>query len=92
VGEIGNAYNNLLENPKGRDHYDNLDVDGKIILELILGKECWKLWSGHICLGIGTSGVPCEYGNEASESIKSEELLDQLSNYYLLQEDSAPWN
>jgi hypothetical protein len=26
------------ENLKGRDHVDDLDVDGRIILELILGK------------------------------------------------------
>jgi hypothetical protein len=27
-----------FENPKGRDHFEDLGVDGKIILECILGK------------------------------------------------------
>jgi hypothetical protein len=27
-----------LENLKGRDHLENLDVDGQIILECIIGK------------------------------------------------------
>jgi hypothetical protein len=30
-----------LENLKGRDHFENLGVDGKILLESILGK-CWE--------------------------------------------------
>jgi len=28
-----------LENLKGKDHSDDLDVDGKTILECILGKQ-----------------------------------------------------
>jgi hypothetical protein len=43
------------ENPKGRDHSEDLDVDGKIILEWILGKQSGKLWNGCIWLRIGTS-------------------------------------
>jgi hypothetical protein len=36
--EMRNAYRILLENLKGRDHAENLGVDGKITLEWILGK------------------------------------------------------
>jgi hypothetical protein len=33
-----NAYNIWLEGLKGRDHSEDLGVDGRIILEWILGK------------------------------------------------------
>jgi hypothetical protein len=45
-----------LENLKGRDHADDLGVDGKIILEWILWKEGGTLWTGFIWLRIGTNG------------------------------------
>jgi hypothetical protein len=45
-----------LENLKGIDHLKDLGVDGKIILECILGKQCGKLYSRCIWLRIGTSG------------------------------------
>jgi hypothetical protein len=38
VGDERNAYNILVENLKGRDHMEDLGVDGKIILEWILRK------------------------------------------------------
>jgi hypothetical protein len=38
MGEMRNAYTILVENLKGRDHSEDLGVDGKIILEWILGK------------------------------------------------------
>jgi len=40
----------------GRDHSKDVCVDGRIILEWILAKESGKLWTGFICLRIGTSG------------------------------------
>jgi hypothetical protein len=43
------------ENVKGRDHVEDLGVNGKIILERILGKEGGKVWTGSIWLRIGTS-------------------------------------
>jgi hypothetical protein len=39
---------------KGGDHLEDLDVDGRIILEWILGKEVGKAWTGAIWLRIGT--------------------------------------
>jgi hypothetical protein len=41
-----------VENPKGRDQAEDLPVDGKIILEWILGKYGRKVWTGCIWLGI----------------------------------------
>jgi hypothetical protein len=45
-----------LQNMKGRDHLEDLGVDGKIILEWFLGKYGMKLWTGCIWVRIGTSG------------------------------------
>jgi hypothetical protein len=45
-----------LENLKGRDRFEDLDVDGRIILETILWKLGEKLWIGLIWLRTETSG------------------------------------
>jgi hypothetical protein len=44
------------ENLNGRDHLEDLAVDGKIILEWILKKQVGRVWTGFIWLRIGTSG------------------------------------
>jgi hypothetical protein len=41
-----NAYRILVRNLKGRDHSEYLGIDGKIILEWILGKKGGKVWTG----------------------------------------------
>jgi hypothetical protein len=46
----------LLENLKGRDHSKDLGVDGKILLEWNLEKECGNLWTEFIWLSTGNSG------------------------------------
>jgi hypothetical protein len=38
-------YEIRLENLKGRDHLEDLSVDGKITLEWILEKEGGKVWT-----------------------------------------------
>jgi hypothetical protein len=43
-------------NLKERDHLEDLDVDGRMILKLILKKSVSNVWAGLIWLGIGTSG------------------------------------
>jgi len=45
-----------LDNLKERGYSDDLDVDGKIILEWILGKQGGKIWTGLIWVMIGISG------------------------------------
>jgi hypothetical protein len=38
MAEMRNKYKTLVGNPKGRDHSKDLGVDGRIILERVLGK------------------------------------------------------
>jgi hypothetical protein len=38
MGEMINAYIILIGNPKGRDHLEDLGIDGRIILKCILDK------------------------------------------------------
>jgi hypothetical protein len=41
---------------EGEDNSKNQDVDGRIILKLILEKQVRKAWTGYIWLRTGTSG------------------------------------
>jgi len=41
-----------------RDHFEGLDVYGRITFKWILEKEGEKLWTGFIWLRIGTTGGP----------------------------------
>jgi hypothetical protein len=52
MGEMGNAYNILVKNLKGRDHLEDQGIDGKIH-EWILGKQGGRVWTGFIWLRIG---------------------------------------
>jgi hypothetical protein len=44
------------ENLKGKDHSEDVEADGNIIVELILGKYDGKLWTGCIGFRAGSSG------------------------------------
>jgi hypothetical protein len=64
-----NVYKILVGKPEGRDHSGDLGVDGKMILELILGKSgvgrCGLAASGS---GKGPVVGPCEHSNQPSSS------------------------
>jgi hypothetical protein len=45
-----------FESLKGREHPRELEADGRIILEWILGKQIGNIWTGFFWLGIKTSG------------------------------------
>jgi len=45
-----------LEIFKGREHLEDLGIDGKIILEWILDKFGGKVWTEFIWFRIGSSG------------------------------------
>jgi hypothetical protein len=46
----------MLENLKGRDHSEDLGVDGRIILKCILGKQRLGMSIGFTWLRIETRG------------------------------------
>jgi hypothetical protein len=52
---LRSAYKIRVKKPE-RDHTEDLRVDGKIILERILGKKGVKVWTGFIWLKSETSG------------------------------------
>jgi hypothetical protein len=55
TGENRNAYIILVKNLEGRDHAEDLGVDGRIILERVLRTYGRKTWTGCIWLRILTS-------------------------------------
>jgi hypothetical protein len=59
-----------LESLKERDHSEDLEVDGKVITEWILGKQGEKVLTGFILLMIATSE------HEASGCMKGGKCLD----------------
>jgi hypothetical protein len=55
AGEMRNVNETSVEKKlKGKVHSADLVKDGRIILKSVLGKQCVKLWTGHIWSG------PCE--------------------------------
>jgi hypothetical protein len=54
LGEMHTTF--WSENLKGRDHSEDLSIDGKIILEWIFEKQGGKVRTGCIWLRIVTSG------------------------------------
>ena len=58
------------------DHLEDLVVEGRIILKLILKWD--RSWTGLVWLRIGTCGGFCEYGIEPSRFKTFGEFLDYL--------------
>jgi hypothetical protein len=53
---LKNVYKILFGRPEGRDHSEDLGIDGKIILEWILEKQDGRVWIGCIGIRLGASG------------------------------------
>jgi hypothetical protein len=70
MGEMSTAPKILMENLKGKDHPEDLDVDERIILKRILRKYIRRVWTELNFLRMGTvSGKSCEHDNETPGSI-----------------------
>jgi hypothetical protein len=58
-----------LGNLKGRDHLEDLGIDGRIIFEWTLGKFGGRVCTGCIWLRIGPVVGSFEHSNEPSDFI-----------------------
>jgi len=65
-----------LVNLKERDHFKDLCIDRRIILELTLEKMVARCGPVSSCSGQGPVGGCCEHGNETLGSIKGGEFFD----------------
>jgi hypothetical protein len=64
--EVRNAYKFFVGKPDGKNHSEDLGVDGRVLSELILGKRGG--WCGLHSSGSEQEAVfgSCEHGNEPS--------------------------
>jgi hypothetical protein len=46
----------LVEMPEGKNHSEDLGVDGITILKWIIGKQFWGVWTGFIWFMKGPDG------------------------------------
>jgi len=53
MGQMRNECKILVENPEGRDHWVDLGVDGRLILEWTLGKFSGKVHIFWLRIGAG---------------------------------------
>jgi hypothetical protein len=54
--EVKTLYRMLLETLEGRAQLGDLDIDGSMVLEVILKERSVEVWSELILLRIGSSG------------------------------------
>jgi hypothetical protein len=70
-------WGNLCE----RDHLEDLDIDGKIILKWKVKNSDGRSWTGFIWLRIETYVRLCKRDNEPLGYINCGKFLDWLWNY-----------
>jgi len=49
-------YKTFIRNPKGKDQFEDLSIDGKKILKCILEKQGVKMWTRVYWLRMGSNG------------------------------------
>jgi hypothetical protein len=64
------------ESQKERDHWEDQDVGGWIILGWILGRWDGVMWAGLVWLRIEQVESSCEFGIEPSGSMKCWETIE----------------
>jgi hypothetical protein len=55
--ERRSAYRVLVGRPERKNHFEDPDIDGSIILKRIFNKRDGEAWTGLIWLSIGTGGA-----------------------------------
>jgi hypothetical protein len=55
-GEMRNAFKIVVGKPEGKNHLEDLGIDGRIILKLILWKWGGSVWIRFIWFGTGNCG------------------------------------
>lgn len=69
-----------LETLKGRDHSEDLGLNGERVLHWTLGKYL-GMWTAFVWLKICTSGDPCERGNKLPLPFKGGNFLTSRAYY-----------
>jgi len=59
-----------------RDHEEDVDLGGRIILQWIFNERDGEVWTGLIRLNITQVAGNCECGNKPSDSIKCGVFLE----------------
>jgi hypothetical protein len=54
--EKAGVYRVLVGKPASRNHLEDPDIHGQMILKCVFEKWNGKAWAGSICLRIGTGG------------------------------------
>jgi hypothetical protein len=70
-----NAYNIFVGKAEGKNHSEDLGIDGRLILQCIR-MDCTGLGWDAFGSYYGPLTDPCEHGNEISASIKGDGFLD----------------
>jgi hypothetical protein len=85
--EKRNTYRDFVRNSKEKNHFGDLDVNGRIILNCIIKKY-------DIMYGLDLSHIEATgsyiYGYKSSGSINGLECIAQLRDYQLLSKQSGP--
>jgi hypothetical protein len=68
----------LVGKREGKSHLEDLDVDGRIILKSILGKQVLRVWNAFIWLRIGTIGRILGTRKQAFGFYENRSFLDWL--------------
>jgi hypothetical protein len=50
------VYRVVVGKPEGKNHLDDPEEDGMIILRWVFRKRYWAAWTGSVWLRIGTGG------------------------------------